>query len=261
VRVRGGRREQSRPLPGRRTAAPPLRSERVVSSSVRSTLRRAFPAAVTQLFAVMDNVQLFEALNGLALSQKFLRQEIAVLSRKRVTKRDPYNVLHAVLLHLYCVRDVDRFSGLFERFIAAEMDFHFRQDFELWSYVEGSILLYSDLTGDMKCAQRIRDKGFVPERLEGSMIDLNVKNLKAELGEFEKGHLLPKETILWRYQSLITECLLIIHFKKTGWFGSHKQTKALLERYRQLCLAGEGHFDQEDEQFLAALKTVSDNLF
>jgi len=208
----------------------------------------------------MDNVKLYEALTGLASHQRYLQRQIAILSRKKTTKRDPYDVLHTVLMHLYCVRDADRFSGVFSRFIAAEMDAHFGQSFDLWPFVEGCILLHSDLTADMRLAQRIRDKGFVPERLDGVMIKLHSRNLKTELGEFEKGHRLPKETILRRYQSLIEECLLIIHFKKTGLVRSHRDTKTRLERYRRLYVAGEDCFDQKDEQFLAALKHVSEDL-
>jgi hypothetical protein len=208
----------------------------------------------------MDNLQLYEALNGLALEQSFVQRQVASLTRKRTTKRDPYDVLYTVLLHLYCVKDADRFTALFERFISAEMDTHFGQTHDLWFFVEQCILLYSDLTGDARFDHRIRDKGFVPQRLEGAMLDLHSRNLKAELGEFEKGHRLPKETILGRYQALIGECLLIIRFKKTGLFGSHKHTRARLERYRQLYLATVDHFGEADEQFLAGLRRVSDAL-
>ncbi|MCU0782672.1 MAG: hypothetical protein MUF81_01220 [Verrucomicrobia bacterium] len=149
---------------------------------------------------------------------------------------------------------------MFERFIGAEMESHFHQTHDLWFFVEQCILLYSDLTGDSKFDQRIMDKDFVPQRLEGCMLDLNSRNLEVELGELEKGHSLPKETILRRYQSLIGECLLIIRFKKTGFFGSHKHTRARLERYRQLYLATVDHYEQADEQFLASLRNVSDNL-
>ena len=208
----------------------------------------------------MDNLELHEAINGLALQQTFLQRQKALLMRKRIAKRDAYDVLYSVLVHLYCIGDVNRFTALFERFIAAEMDFHFAQIHDLWYFVECSILHYSDLTGDSSHDQRIRDKGFVASRLEGTMLDLNSRNLAAELGELEKGHPLPQETILRRYRSLMAECLLIIRFKKTGLFGSHRGTKAKLQHYRQLYLAAEEQFGRSDEEFIAGLRRISTDI-
>jgi hypothetical protein len=208
----------------------------------------------------MNTTELLPALSAIASPQKYLQREIAVLSRKKVTKLDPYRALHTVLMHLYCIRDVKRFRMIFDQFIAAEMDFHFTQDFDLWSWVEGLILLESDLTGDLRHAQRIWDKGFVPDRLDGSLLQLQSRNLKTELAEFDKGHQLPKATILHRYASLIEECLLMIHFKKGGSVGSQKNTRAHLERYRQLYVAGVDAFRLKDEQSLGALKQVSKDL-
>ena len=205
----------------------------------------------------MNTSQLHDALTKLALQEPFLQREIAVLKRKKVAKVDPYSVLYTTLLYLYCVKDTGRFLDLFRQFIEAEMDAHFAQMHDLWFFVEGSILLYSDLTGDAKHDYRIRAKGFVEDRLEGSMLDLNSGNLKEELGELKLGNPLPKETIVRRYESLIGECVAILRLKKGG---AKKEVKARLDRYRQLFIAAVGCFRLRDEDFVAGLKSVSKDL-
>lgn len=205
----------------------------------------------------MDNAKLHKALTKLALPQRFLQREIAVLKRKKITKRDPYSVLRTILVYLYCAKDTARFTELFGRFVEAEIDLHFAQVHDLWFFVEQDILLYSDLTGDSKHDDRIRAKGFVEDRLQGSMLNLHSRNLAEELREFELGHSLPKDTILGRYQSLIGECLAILRLRKRG---AQKQIRARLERYRQLFLVAVDCFQEKDEDFLAGLRRVAEDL-
>lgn len=207
----------------------------------------------------MDNSELHDILVNLAINLKYLQSQIAILKRKRFSKRDPYYILYSVLLHLYCTRDIERFKQVFDQFVAGEMEDHFKENFDCWSYIEKIILLYADLLKDSQYNHLIPKKGLVKSRLEGSVLDLNRRNLNSELQESDRGHALPKETILRRYQSLISECILIIYFKKTGMFSSHKRTKAELERYCQLYLMAQKHFYDSDDQFIASLKEISDN--
>lgn len=205
----------------------------------------------------MKSTCLYNRLTRIGLDVEFLTKQINILNKKRVTKRDPYDVLHSVLAYLYCIRDKDSLSVLFDEFIASDINFHFEQSFDIWSYVERGILLYADLLVSSCFDQFIADKGFVRDRLEGRLLELHRQNLQKELGELSTGHSLPKETIVRRYQSLIAECLLIIRFKKTGWFGSHKEIKAHLNRYCLLCRAAMEHFGEPDEQFIAFLEVAS----
>ena len=208
----------------------------------------------------MDNSKLHDALAGLGIESRYQQREIAILQRKKVRRVDPYYTLLSILTYLYCLADAERFKNVFDPFVADQMEDHFKQNFELWTPIERVILMYADLVGDSQYNRLIPEKGLVKSRLERSLLELERRNLKSELAEFERGHDLPKETIVGRYQGLLTECLLIIQFKKTGLFGSHKRTKADLQRYRQLYLSAQEHFYEPDNKFIASLEQIGDNL-
>ncbi len=206
----------------------------------------------------MDASQVHAALTELGFPQRFLQREIAILQKKKTAKRDPYDVLKSILLYLYCTQDRQRFVTLFQSFIASDLDSHFTKTFDLWSYVEGCLLLHADLTGDGQYLHLIREKGFVEDRVDGGMLNLASKNLKAELGELDLGHSLPKPTIMKRYQALIVESLVSLHLH-TGTIDE-APIRTRLDRYVRLYLAAVDNYEKKDPQFVAALKEVADEL-
>lgn len=201
----------------------------------------------------MDKFDLYVELSKLDLPSQFLQREIAILNRKKTTKKDPYVVLLTILTYLYCRSDVERFLKLFQQFIESEMDAHFAQDHSLWFFVESSILLYSGLIGDTKHDSLIVAKGIAGSRLQGRLLNTTAENLLAEIGEFSRGHSLPKGTIVNRYQSMVLDCLVILRLTT----GAPPEISVRLDRYRRLFLASVDSFRLSDREFLDCLKKTS----
>lgn len=203
----------------------------------------------------LDKTRVYNALTDLGIQSAFVQREVAVLKRKTVTKRDPYDAILTVLTYLYCDGDTDRFIDVFREFFESDMESHFAQTHNLWGFVESSILRYSDLTGDTQYDRLIRERGFVEDRTKGSMLKHVSNNVQAELAAFDLGNSLPKGMIVIRYRSLITECLVMLLLGKR-----QKKISNHLNRYRQLFVGASDSFRLNDERFIASLRDISDEL-
>ena len=205
----------------------------------------------------MEPSALRESLESLELEPRALQRDIASLGRKKVPKDLPYDVTLTVLAYLYGKEDKDSFVRIYEAFVSENIDDHFAEPHRRWSFVVGLIVLNSSLTGDKRHVPLIREKGFVEERLQGSMLELHASNLAIELSTEEKGQPLPIGTIIFRYRELMLESLVMLEMCETT---PAKSLRIRLERYKKLFVAAIDNASLKGQKFIEALQSASKEL-
>lgn len=194
----------------------------------------------------MNLEELKDYFNTITFDNKKIESIKNSINKKKLVKREPYDILLTICCYLYCIEDKIRFNEICNKFITPNIDYYMSLNFEIWSYIEQILLLSMGVNDDNIGRSYIEQKGFVASRLDGTMLNLNLKNLQIEKQE----NILPKETILNRYRSIIDECILMIRMGKKSMFRSNKKTIEMLKKSRAGFLCVLDNF-YSDDQYLS----------
>lgn len=202
---------------------------------------------------MLEARDLIEYFAGAPLHNRRLGQEIKSLGRKKVRKVDPFTAVYLISGYCYSSGQHDRLGDLYATLIKPKLPELQQLEFQFWDLVGPCILLHAHASGDAADVQRFVEKGFVQGRLEDSLYDLAAKNLERELGGYPTSGYLPKETILQRCRSLVTETVLALLLKRFSVFRSAKPCRNRLEDHKTQLVRLVDHFDLPDDELYRLL--------
>jgi hypothetical protein len=111
-----------------------------------------------------------------------------------------------------------------------------------------------DITSDLQYKVKIERVGFVESRLFGSMLETDIHHFYVE---FHQKSGLPKDTLMWRMRSAISELLLIKHFGNPASIDIEYIWDAIVPVYNAILSS----FSKKDIAFIADINKVAAPLF